>query len=599
MTPCGAVNPRRVAGVATLALVLVLIAASPASAHATLLQTDPAPGAVLQQPPQAVTLNFDSPVAAAPDAVRVFDRNGNRVDAGRLDVSGATVRLALPHLRNGSYVVTWRVTSADTHPVGGAFTFQIGTAGNATSPAVTGLAQRLLGTQGGDRVVGVLYGATRWLVFTGLALFLGAAAFALLVWPAGRRSRRAVRLVWAGWALLLTGTVTGFVLYGPYAAGLGLGDATRLSLLKDTLQVRFGELVAIRVLLLLLCIPMLRSTFGDRADPTRTPSRTVGVVAAGFAILLASTPGLAAHAVTGRWVTAAVVADTFHVLAMAIWLGGLVVMVSVLLPTRRIAELRETLPRWSRLAAGCVAVIVLTGVFQAYRQVGGLAELRSTDYGRLLTVKLVVFAIMLTLASFGREIVLRLSPRLTVEPRRPVAVVAGGSDDDHPDQTNDRDRYFEPDSAKDVHSLRRSVWLEVGAGAAVLAVTALLVNAPPARSATAVTASANGSEVTVAMKSSEIGVDVILTPGRAGPNDVHVTVLRPDGTPGDPAALRLSLDLPGKKIAPIPVPLAQISTGHYLATSFAIPIAGTWRVTAYPLLSQFDEATVTGVLKLG
>jgi copper transport protein len=593
------VSRRRVAAAFALAVSFVVVWASPASAHATLLATDPVPGAVLQQAPRVVTLNFDSPVSAALGAVRVYDRNGTRVDSGGLKVSGATVRLPLPRLGDGAYVVTWRVTSSDTHPVGGAFTFQVGNASNATSPAVTGLAQRLLGKQGGDRVVGAVYGVTRGFLFAGLALFIGAAAFAVLVWPGASRSRRARRLVWAGWTAALVGTVAGFVVYGPYAAGLGFGNATRSSLLAETLHSRLGELTAARLLLLLLAVPVVQSLLVEPEASTRASARWRTVLAAALAVLLAATPGLAGHAVTGRWVSAAVVADTFHVLAMAVWLGGLAVLVSVLLPTRHVAELRAALPRWSRVAAACVAVIVGTGVFQAYRQVGGLAELRSTDYGRLLVVKLVVFAFMLTLASFGREIVLRFVPRAGSDRSWRVAVVAGGSDDGPPDGDGDPGGSLGLDDASAVRSLRRSVWVEVGAGAAVLAVTALLVNAAPARSATAVAAGANGGEIGVTMKSPKVWVDVILTPGRPGSNDVHVSTLRPNGAPQALQALRLSLDLPNKRIAPIAVPLSQLSTGHYLASSFAVPLAGTWRVTAYPLFSKFDEGTVTGTLKLG
>ena len=589
---------RHVAAAFALAVSFVVVWASPASAHATLLASDPVPGAVLQQAPRVVTLNFDSPVSAAVGAVRVYDRNGTRVDSGGLNVVGATVRLPLPRLADGAYVVTWRVTSSDTHPVGGAFTFQIGNASNATSPAVTALAQRLLGTQGGDRVVGAIYGVTRWLLFAGLALFIGAAAFAVLVWPGASRSKRATRLVWAGWTAVLVGTVAGCVVYGPYAAGLGLGDATRTSLLTDTLHSRLGELAAARLFLLLLAVPVVRALLAEPEASTRASARWRTVLAATLAILLAATPGLAGHAVTGRWVNAAIVADTFHVLAMAVWLGGLAVLISVLLPRRQVAELRVVLPRWSRVAAACVAVIVGTGVFQAYRQVGGLTELRSTDYGRLLIVKLVVFAVMLTLASFGREIALRFVPRAKYDQPRRVAVVAGGSDDGPPDGDRDPGVSLESDDADAVRSLRRSVWVELGAGAAVLAVTALLVNAAPARSATAVAAGANGGEIGVTMKSPKVWVGVILTPGQPGANDVHVSTLRPNGAPQALQALRLSFDLPDKRIAPIAVPLNQLSPGHYLASGFAIPLSGTWRVSAYPLFSQFDEGTVTGTLKL-
>lgn len=569
---------------------LVLVVASPASAHATLVQTDPAPGAVLQRSPSAVTLRFDGPVSAVLGAVRVYDRQGSRVDTGGTDVQGALVRLRLPRLVNGSYVVTWRVTSADTHPVAGAFTFQIGTASNASGPAARRLAARLLGEQGGDPLVGAAYGVTRWMVFGGLAVVLGGAAFAGLVWPAARRARRTRRLVAGGWITLVAGTVAGLFLYGPYAAGLGFGTATQLSLLSNTVGVRFGQVAVARLVLLVAALPLL----GLLLSSVRRRPRGVeaGLVALGVtvAVGLAATPGLAGHAVTGRWVNLAVVADTFHVLAVSVWLGGLVVLASVLLASRDLGVLGRVLPRWSRVAACCLGLIVATGVFQSWRQVGTLDALRSTDYGRLLIVKVVLFAGMVVLASFSRDLVFHLFPGARRSPTRVVPVVAGGADNFGPDG--------DPPvpEARTLRALRRAVAVEVAVGVAVLAVTALLVNAPPARSEAATGAQPNLVEAT--MKSSHLWVDVILTPGRSGVNDLHVSVLNPSGIPQIVQDLRLTLDLPERRIPPIAVPLSYLGSGHYLATGFTVPIPGTWRLTARPLLSQFDERTLTTTIDL-
>ena len=90
-------------------------------------------------------------------------------------------------LADGSYVVTWRVISADSHPVQGAFAFQVGTSANATSPQVNALKDKLLGAETSDHAVGALYGVDRGVLFGGIALLIGGAAFAMLVWPASRR----------------------------------------------------------------------------------------------------------------------------------------------------------------------------------------------------------------------------------------------------------------------------------------------------------------------------------------------------------------------------------------------------------------------------
>lgn len=566
-------------------VLLVLVVAAPASAHATLVQSDPAPGAVLRRSPSTIALRFDEPVSAGLGAVRVYDRHGNRVDSGGTDVQGPSVRLRLSHLGNGSYVVTWRVTSDDTHPVSGAFTFQIGTAGNASSPAARNLAHRLLGEQGGDPLVGAAYGVTRWMTFTGLALLLGGAAFAAGVWPGARASTRAGRLIRGGWLATVAGTVAGFLLYGPYAAGLGFGNATQLSLLDHTVGVRYGQVAVARLVLLIVALPVLSALLAPPRPLPRSVRSSLVAVGAVVAVGLAVTPGYAGHAVTGRWVTLAVIADTLHVLAVSVWLGGLVLLVAVVLPRRDRFQLQDVLPRWSLVAASCLGVIVLTGTLQAWRQVGTLGALRTTDYGRLLIVKVVLFAGMVVLASFSREIVLHLFPESRLRSKSAVPVVAGGADD-----LPSREDAPDPDY-RSLRALRRSVWVEIAAGTAVLVVTALLVNAPPARSAAATGATTNLVETT--LKSANLWVDVIVTPGKTGLNDLHVSVLNPNGKPATVQDLKLTVDEPDRKIPPIVVPLSSLGSGHYLASGFTIPIAGTWRVTARALRSQFDERALT------
>src|SRR5262249_14087136 len=148
------------------------------------------------RPPSKVTLSFSENVQVQTGGIRVFNADGQRVDQGGASVSGQTVTMPLPELDNGAYVVTWRVVASDSHPVEGAFTFQIGQGGaGATSRQVQGLAKKLLSQQGGDRIVGVVTGAARFVVFTGLALLIGGVFFVVMVWPPARRSAAARRVV--------------------------------------------------------------------------------------------------------------------------------------------------------------------------------------------------------------------------------------------------------------------------------------------------------------------------------------------------------------------------------------------------------------------
>jgi copper transport protein len=390
----------RGAAVATLACGLVIVAASPASAHAELLSTDPQAGGVYDKAPEEVNLRYTEPVEASLGAVRVYDGRGARLDTGKPSHPGgdsSTVRVDLPDLRDGSYVVTWRVLSADSHPVQGAFTFQIGP--EATADDLESLTQRLLTDQGGSESVGAVAAIARFGVFAALALLIGGVAFVTLVWPRGRESRRARRLIWAGWVGLALSTLVGLALQGPYVAGLALGDALDLDLLREVLDTRSGKVWVARLALLVLAVPFLRRLLprGPVVEYPLTPSWNAGAALLGVA--LAATPGLAGHAASGELVPLAIPADTVHLGAVAVWLGGLVLLFAAMLPAADAAELRSAVPRYSQLALISVGAIVVTGLFQSWRQVGSLTGLRDTDFGRILVIKLLIVGALVVAAA--------------------------------------------------------------------------------------------------------------------------------------------------------------------------------------------------------
>ena len=199
---------------------------------------------------------------------------------------------------------------------------------------------------------------------------------------------------------------------------------------------------------------------------------------------------------------------------------------------RRGGRSRDALPRFSKLALGCVVAIVATGAFQTWRQVGSLDALRSTDYGRILVVKLVLFAGVIVFAALSREIVFRLFWH--EDPASAgVPAIAGGSDDGADLDDEDVEEF---DEEVELRHLRRSLWAEIGLAMAVLAATALLVNAAPAKEAAA---GATSGAVGVTLDSKKVSVDISAAPGVKGTNDVHVNTLTPDGAPqGRPGPVR-------------------------------------------------------------
>jgi copper transport protein len=601
---------RRLLALGALVVALVVVAAAPASAHATLLTTDPQNGGVYDKPPSQVKLRFSEPVEVSLGGIRVFSSDRDRVVTGSPEHPGGTqseVAVSLPGLDDGTYVVTWRVISADSHPVEGAFTFQVGTRATLSKKNAQGVADSLLASTGGSKTVGVVYGIDRAVLFGALALLIGGVVFLVAVWPRGRDDRRAARVVWAGWIGVAVTTVLGIALEGVYAAGLPLTKVFDPTVFRDVLDTRYGKVALVRLALLVVAFPLLRLLLHRRDDGQEHPVRASWMVAAGLVGLgLAVTPGLGGHAGTGIQTGLAIPADMVHVAAMACWLGGLVVLCIAVLPKGDADELRAVLPRYSALALGAIVALIVSGGYQAWRQVGSIDALKSTDYGRLLIAKLVVFAALIVAAAFSREVVNRRfrdyapddehDDTDTVFEPVPVAVGAslaggGGSgslseghgrfDDDGYDGGWDDDTTDE----EEVRRLRRSVAIEVVIAAVILSITALLVNAAPARAI-------ETQPVSLTLKSRQVWVYVDVAPGIAGPNDMHFTALPTGGGPATIDDMSVQLTRPGEDLPPFTAPLQKLGNGHYYAPLYDIPYPGKWQMTIRVQLGPTDEAVL-------
>jgi copper transport protein len=571
----------RVGAVVAAAIGFVLLSAAPAFAHASFEGSSPAPGSQVPVSPKQVVLQWSEPVTVERGAINVYDAKAKKVDVGkygRQNGNASTVTVPLPKLPSGTYAVTWRVISADSHPVQGAFTFAVGNV--VINSQTNTLAQQLLAKQGGHNdVVGATYAVVRFLAFVALALLVGVTAFVVAIFPEGWNSPRVRRLVWSGWWLALVTAFLGIGLQGAYASGGGIGDAIDGTTIGDVLDTRFGKAWVARIVLLLLAIPVLRAL--PRLKSRRQP---VVYVAAAMGVALMVTPGVGGHASTGRWTGLALPADVLHLLAMAVWFGGLLVLAIEVLRSDDVDAIEPAIDRFSRLALVAVSVIILTGSFQALRQVEHWNNLLHTNYGRLLLVKLGAFAAVLVVASASRDIVryeIRRAGRAQLSPL-PAGPGAMRAAPDLPD----------PDDT--VHRLRSAVWYEVAFAVFILAVSALLVNAAPA--------SGTGAKAYIATLTTEnpnVSYDVEITPARVGLNQLHLSAVKPDGELVPLVGITVTIANPGKNVAPINVRLLKIGTGgHYTSAGMSIPFPGKWRIDVKGLVSDVDEAAAAGDFKV-
>lgn len=400
--------------VALAALVAVLATATPAAAHAALTGSDPAQGAVVSSAPEEVALTFSEQVAMNDDSIRVLDPGGDRVDTGELRdlCNDSVVRYGVglrAGLADGTYTVAWQAVSADSHPVSGAFTFSVG------APSETSV--ELPNQQVGGGPVGELYDASRYFAYGGFLLLFGGAAFVLTAWRGGAAVPALRRLVVGGWLTSVVATLVTLLLRHPYTTGGGVPDAFDLSGLSAVVETKTGTALVSRLLLLAvaaLFVAVLFGTFQRRAEARSAREQRdlyVGLVLGGAVLTLgiAATWAMAEHASTGLQPQLAIPVALVHLLAMAVWLGGLTALLTVLYRGDR-AVPREAVRRFSSLAFGSVVALVATGLYQSWRQLGSWSALTGTEYGRLLIAKLVLFVVLLGAAWYSRRWVAALSP---------------------------------------------------------------------------------------------------------------------------------------------------------------------------------------------
>src|SRR5690606_38681133 len=115
---------------------LALGAGGPAAAHAVLVGTDPHDGAVLDAPPDEVTITFNEPVQVVDGGTILLAADGSSVDAAAVAVDSTVVVTPETTLNEGTYVLSWRVITLDSHPVAGAFSFSVGIPSSTSIDAV-------------------------------------------------------------------------------------------------------------------------------------------------------------------------------------------------------------------------------------------------------------------------------------------------------------------------------------------------------------------------------------------------------------------------------------------------------------------------------
>jgi len=284
-----------------------------------------------------------------------------------------------------------------------------------------------------------------------LSLFTAGGLILFVLWPLGGvrlRAEATDRLVvgrWAGACLAVLTAVNALPLQGADEQGLGVhgagaASAVDLPLLRGEVVVLVLQVVGLAAGLLLMRRHRWLSTAG--------------------AVVAVTSPAWVGHSRSAAPSLLVVPADVLHLLAGAVWFGGLLGLGLTLGALReRPPEAAAVLSRFSTIAASVLFLLTATGAIAAWRVVGSWSGLVHTGYGRLLLVKVAVAAVAAAIAGFNRW---RLLPRVVDGVGH-----AGGPDGDPQER------------GSAVLRVRTAVWAEAALLVVVLAVTGFLVNLSP------------------------------------------------------------------------------------------------------------------------
>ncbi|QYZ69558.1 copper resistance CopC/CopD family protein [Neotabrizicola shimadae] len=508
---------RSVGRLALAAFLLSLLFSMPALAHAEFRGSEPAQDSVLVAMPAAVSLRFSEQVGVLVLEWRLPDGSLHPATGE----AGADVLTVQPpqDAGRGTYVLRWRVASADGHPVGGSLVFSVG--------EVTGAAPDVQSEPGSVPAV-----LARAAFVLALVLSVGAAVFHHAVAPLSARFAHLQSLI-AGLVLPLGG------LWIAVEGAERLGRGTEAIFSAAAMTAGLQSPVLFTVILAALAAPLVYGAL--QAGSQWAAALALGLAALSFAVSghALSAPGGVAPLLTA-----------LHAGAIILWVGGLWPLAFAVQGADRLMVLR----RFSGVALPAVVVLIGSGVALALLHRGS-AGLLSSDWARLLAVKLALVAGMLALALWHR---LRAMPRLASGTEVPV---------------------------------RRSVAVEAGLGMAVLMLAMGFRLAPPPSAAATLP-----DPVAIHIHTVQAMVDLAATAPFPGTTGFRLGIADADFIPFDPQEVTLSLTDKEAGIGPLSAPAVRMGPGLWEVEPMTLPTPGPWEVRITLLVTDFEQFRLTGTL---
>jgi putative copper resistance protein D len=234
------------------------------------------------------------------------------------------------------------------------------------------------------------------------------------------------------------------------------------------------------------------------------------------------------------------VSDMVHLLAAGAWVGALPALALLLAHAQRSNDAEwgayavAVTGRFSSIGVVCVGALLVSGIINSWNLLGGPRDLVTTDYGRLVLLKIILFAAMVGIAAANR---FHFTPLLP--------------------------------SAAALKALRRNTLAETGLGLCVLLFVGALGTLSPSNHSHSTNAYVPPDAAFVHIHTNEAMAEVTLEPGRVGQANATIRVLRDDFSEFPAKDVQLALEASG-------------SSAKFLRNAAHLP-DGTWQVNAVDL----------------
>ncbi|MFJ5767549.1 copper resistance protein CopC [Lysinibacillus sp. NPDC093210] len=519
-----------------------------AMAHAYVAKSTPAENEIFTTAPTNIFIQFNESIQPGFHSIIILDSRGKKmplnkeyVNSNNETILEAKIKGKLP---NGTYTMQWKAVSADGHPVQGVIPFSIGTTQDSSS---------IVKAETSNYIPKADMIFLRWLLFSSFALYIGGIMYNLFICRAEQdeafmnNRSLSTKMIWLALVVMFICILLNLPLQTKVGAGVSWLEAFKPNLLTETLtQTTFGSIWIVQI----FCIIglLIATYFANRTKSIF--SYKDWAISLLFFIAILITKSLTSHAAVSTNKIMAVSMDFLHLLAASIWVGTLFYL-AFLLPKRQKTWINESeknkywysINRFSLVAIGATAIILLTGIYGSLEYVPTFYALLHTYYGIALIGKILLFIIMLFLGSFhyikGRK--------------------HGNKD------------------------LTRTIIFEFGIGLVVMVVAALLTNLPTSIS------SPGPFKQTMILDNKDTAT-LQISPNIAGINSFKIVLKDQKGKPiTDVEKVQLTFTPFNTKLDASSIDVPEHMQGVFQTKGMYINIAGDWKVTVHVLTTSLDS----------